>query len=32
MKNLAKEKYGIEMVDVHLPSGTLEQVFLSFFL
>ena len=26
MRNLAKEKYGIEMTEVHLPSGTLEQV------
>ena len=25
MRNLAKERYGIETVDVHLPSGTLEQ-------
>ena len=25
MRNLAQEKYGIEMTEVHLPSGTLEQ-------
>ena len=26
MRNLAHEKYGINMTEVHLPSGTLEQV------
>lgn len=25
MRNLAKEKYGIDMLEIHLPSGTLEQ-------
>lgn len=25
MRNLALEKYNIEMTEVHLPSGTLEQ-------
>lgn len=26
MKNLAKEKYGLALTEVHLPSATLEQV------
>ena len=25
MRNLATEKYGLSMTDVHLPSATLEQ-------
>eukprot|EP00753_Platysulcus_tardus_P017866 PLAT6610.1.p1 GENE.PLAT6610.1~~PLAT6610.1.p1 ORF type:complete len:1231 (-),score=773.83 PLAT6610.1:251-3664(-) len=25
MRNLAKEKYGLDLMDVHLPSGTLGQ-------
>ncbi len=26
MRNLAKEKYGLELSEVHLPSQTLDQV------
>ncbi len=26
MRNLAEQKYGLAMLEPHLPSGTLEQV------
>ncbi len=26
MRNLAQEKYGLDLTEVHLPSQTLEQV------
>lgn len=29
MKNLAKEKYDLELTEVHLPSATLEQVLVN---
>ena len=28
MRNLARQKYGLTMMEVHLPSQTLEQVWI----